>query len=140
MKKSTQAAQDNSRQSGLLILVVDDEAIIRDLLCEVLEIEGFTTRAMESADLALDFLHQDSNAVSLLLTDINMPGEIDGADLVKVSTQLWPAIPIVVMSGVETLQSAGLGHAVWFVRKPFALDDMVSCLRNALTDALPPSA
>ncbi|MEQ7918709.1 response regulator [Xanthomonas sp. WHRI 1810A] len=129
----TKAAMANmALQKGLLILVVEDEDIIRELLCEVLESEGFLTRSMESADLALDFLHQESAAVALILTDINMPGDKDGADLVNIALRAWPPIPVVVMSGVETLQSAGIGHAAWFVRKPFANHDMVTCIRNAL--------
>lgn len=119
-------------QQGLLILIVDDEEIIRELLCEVLEVEGFVTHALESADQALDFLQRESLAVGLLLTDINMPGAIDGADLVNISTRIWPLIPVVVMSGVETLQSAGIAHAAWFVRKPFDIEVMVTCIRNAL--------
>lgn len=122
---------------GLRILVVDDEEIIREILCEVLESEGFVAQAVESADLALEFLHRESSTVALVLTDINMPGNIDGAELVKVSSRIWPSIPIVVMSGVATLQSAGIGNAAWFVRKPFAVDDMVACLRNALGCPVP---
>lgn len=120
---------------GLLILVVEDEHMIRELLCEELEHEGFATRSMESADLALEFLRQESASVALLLTDINMPGNINGGDLAKISSRTWPSIPIVVMSGVETLQSAGIGHTAWFVRKPFKVDEMVVCIRNAIGPA-----
>jgi DNA-binding NtrC family response regulator len=117
---------------GSFILVVEDEKNIRDLLCEVLELEGFSTRATENADMALDVLHQESASVALLLTDINMPGDIDGAGLVKAASRKWPTIPVIVMSGVETLQSAGIGHGAWFVRKPFTIVNIVACIRNAL--------
>jgi DNA-binding NtrC family response regulator len=129
----TQTGSAHLPQQGRLILVIDDEPVIRDILCEVLIIEGFATLALENADLALNVLHQEPKTVALLLTDINMPGEIAGANLVKISTRLWPLIPVVVMSGAETLQSAGIGNAAWFLRKPFAIDDMVACIRNALT-------
>lgn len=119
-------------QQGLLILIVDDEEIIRGLLCEVLEAEGFVTHALENADQALDFLKRESLVVGLLLTDINMPGSIDGADLVNISTRVWPLIPVVVMSGVETLRSAGIAHAAWFLRKPFDIEILVTCVRDAL--------
>lgn len=136
--KAMQTGGAHLLEQGRLILVIDDEATIRELLCEVLEMEGFVTLSMENADLALDFLHRESDAVALILTDINMPGDIDGADLANISTRAWPLIPVVVMSGVETLLSAGIGHAAWFVRKPFAIDEMVACVSNALI-ALRPS-
>lgn len=127
-----QTIGDESFHLGLLILVVDDDEIIRDLLCEVLETEGFAPHAFESADLALDFLHKMSGSVGLLLTDVNMPGNIDGADLAKISNREWPLIPIVVMSGVENLQSMAIGQTAWFIRKPFSIDAMLACIRNAL--------
>lgn len=67
-------------ESLQLILVVEDDPIIRGLLCEIMEDEGFSTTAMENAECALEFLFNKSNRVCLLLTDINMPGSIDGAD------------------------------------------------------------
>jgi DNA-binding response OmpR family regulator len=114
------------------ILVVEDELVIRELVCEVLESEGFTTQAEENADCALDFLNRQSGNVSLLLTDVNMPGRMNGADLARTSTRLWPSIPIVMMSGFETRESAGVGQHTMFMRKPFSMDEMLSRVRSAL--------
>jgi DNA-binding NtrC family response regulator len=127
-----QTVGDEIFHLGLLILVVDDDENIRNLLCEVLELEGFAPHSFESADLALDFLRKKSGSVGLLLTDVNMPGNIDGADLAKISSREWPLIPIVVMSGLENLQSLAISQTAWFIRKPFSIDAMLACIRNAL--------
>jgi DNA-binding NtrC family response regulator len=117
---------------GALILVVEDEQMIRELLCDVLESEGFVTQARENADLALEYLNQQSGNVGLLLTDINMPGSINGVDLAKKSIQLWPSIPVVVMSGFESLENTGMEEKASFMRKPFTIDEMLDRVRAAL--------
>jgi CheY-like chemotaxis protein len=118
----------------VLILVVDDEAIIRELICDVLESEGFLTEAKENADLAMEFLTLRSSEVALLLTDINMPGSMNGAALAHLSAHSWPTIPIVAMSGLESPESAGLGKDVMFMRKPFSLEKVLGCVQLALLE------
>lgn len=117
---------------GQMVLVVEDEPLIRDLLCEILESEGFVTKGMANADRALAFLIDQSSRVCLILTDINMPGTINGADLARTSIRLWPAIPIVVMSGMETLETAGLGQNLAFVRKPFTVKKILAVIQKVL--------
>lgn len=122
-----------SPKPGTLILVVEDEAIIRELICDVLEGEGYVTEAKANADLAMQFLTRRSCDVALLLTDINMPGTINGAVLADISAHSWPAIPIVVMSGLESPQSSGLGENVTFIRKPFSIDKVLGSVHSALS-------
>lgn len=90
-----------------LLLVVEDEQIVRDLLCEAFESEDFVTLSQDNADLALDSLNLNFQNVALLLADINMPESLDGADLARSSMQRWPEIPVLVMSGFESLESVG---------------------------------
>lgn len=132
MSKSRHVPFTPTPSPSQLILVVEDEPIIRELLCEILECEGFNTKSMENADLALDFLTSQANLVGLLLTDINMPGNINGADLANTSAKLWPSMPIVVMSGFESPQTAGIIKAVKFLTKPFSMDNMVAVIHGEL--------
>jgi DNA-binding NtrC family response regulator len=111
------------------VLLVEDEKVIRELLAEVFEMEGFLVIAHENADEALFFLEQDSSGIALIVTDVNMPGDIDGAELANHSVEVWPWIPIIVMSGLNTLQTAGIKSDVAFIRKPFRVDDIL-CLVN----------
>jgi DNA-binding NtrC family response regulator len=115
-----------------MVLIVEDDPLIRDLLCEILESEGFVTQGMANADRALEFLIDQSSRVCLLLTDINMHGTINGAELAKTSILLWPAIPIVVMSGVETPETVGLGQNLAFIRKPFTVEKILKVIQKAL--------
>lgn len=124
----------NGQQKGL-ILVVEDESIIRDFVCEILGDEGFKTFALESADEAAKFLHDNADSVSLLLTDILMPGTLNGADLANLSGNEWPQIPILIMSGHETPESSGVQHPVTFIRKPWSFGQLLDGVDKALQTA-----
>lgn len=128
----TQNSMERLQHPGGLILVVEDEPIIRDFVCEILQEEGFQTQPMENADDALAFLEQQADKVGLLLTDILMPGTMNGADLSNCSGDQWPRIPILVMSGHETPESSGVKHPVTFIRKPWTITQMIDGVEKAL--------
>ena len=83
---------------GGLILVVEDDPLILEFLCEVLQEEGFTVEPKISADAAAGYLEQHADKVVLLLTDITMPGKLNGADLANQFGDRWPGKPIMIMS------------------------------------------
>jgi DNA-binding NtrC family response regulator len=124
--------KERSPEHRGLVLVVEDEPIIRDFVCEMLELEKFSTFAVENADLALEELNRRSAEFDLLLTDIRMPGSIDGAGLANVSHDKWPELPILVMSGHETPESSGVVHPVTFLRKPWTIGQMLDGVDKAL--------
>ncbi|MDR9754666.1 response regulator [Pseudomonas sp. SZMC_28357] len=115
-----------------IILVVEDDPLILDFLCEILEEEGFKVRAEESADIALPFLEQHFNDVSLLLTDITMPGVMNGADLANRVGDTWPHMPIMIMSGFETPETSGVRHDVSFIKKPWGISALLDCVQGAI--------
>jgi DNA-binding NtrC family response regulator len=132
MKNMTMTSMERPSLADGLILVVEDEPIIREFVCEILQGEGYATHPMENADDAQKFLRERSDQVSLLLTDIRMPGQIDGAELSNWSGDECPQIPILVMSGHETPESSGVKHAVTFIRKPWTIGQMVDGVVAAL--------
>ncbi len=85
-----------------LILVVEDDPLILEFLCEILQEEGFAVEPQVSADAASQYLEQHAPEVGLLLTDITMPGKLNGADLANQFGDRWPDKPIMIMSGFET--------------------------------------
>ncbi|TPG76036.1 response regulator [Pseudomonas mandelii] len=117
---------------GGLILVVEDDPLILEFLCEILQEEGFVVEPHVSADAASEYLEQHANEVVLLLTDITMPGKRNGADLANEFGDRWPDKPIMIMSGFETPESAGVRHAVSFIKKPWALGQLLDCVEGAL--------
>ena len=121
----------NPDGAARLILVVEDEPTVLEFLCEILQDEGFATRAESSADAAAVFLQEHAGEVGLLLTDITMPGVLNGASLANRVGDRWPNIPIVIMSGFETPESSGVRHPVAFIRKPWTIGQILDCVEGA---------
>ena len=117
---------------GGLILVVEDDPLILEFLCEILQEEGFVVEPQASADAASAYLEGHFNEVRLLLTDITMPGKLNGADLANQFGDRWPDKPIMIMSGFETPESSGVRHPVSFIKKPWALGQLLDCVQSAL--------
>ncbi|MHC8353697.1 response regulator [Pseudomonas sp. LB3P81] len=117
---------------GGLILVVEDDPLILEFLCEILQEEGFVVEPQTSADAAAVYLEQHAGNVVLLLTDITMPGKLNGADLANLFGDRWPDKPIMIMSGFETPQTSGVRHEVSFIKKPWALGQFLDCVEGAL--------
>jgi DNA-binding NtrC family response regulator len=115
-----------------LILVVEDDPMILEFLCEILQEEGFVVQPQASADAASDYLEGHYDEVRLLLTDITMPGKLNGADLANQFGDRWPDKPIMIMSGFETPETSGVRHQVSFIKKPWALGQLLDCVQSAL--------
>lgn len=114
-----------------LILVVEDDPLILEFLCEILQEEGFKVEPQTSADAAKLYLENHAPEVALLLTDITMPGEINGAALANLVGERWPEKPVMVMSGYETPESSGVKHPVAFIKKPWAIGQLIDCVESA---------
>ncbi|MBF4557453.1 response regulator [Pseudomonas sp. p50] len=123
--------------AGGLILVVEDDPLILEFLCEILQEEGFSVEPQISADAASIYLEEHSNRVSLLLTDITMPGKLNGADLANQFGDRYPDKPIMIMSGFETPETSGVRHEVSFIKKPWALGQLLDCVEGALKSHRP---
>ena len=123
----TQSSQyGEASASASLVLIVEDEPMIRDFVQEILEFEGgFRTESVENADQALEYLQNHAHDVSLLLTDVRMPGSMDGIALANLVACKWPAMPIVVMSGHGTPGSDQLPPDVLFIAKPWTITQLL---------------
>ena len=97
------------------ILVVEDEILIRLDTADTLREQG--NRVLEAADAAeaLALLKTDKD-IALVVTDVQMPGEIDGVDLTRVIKATWSRIPVVIVSGHLPAEKAK--EADRFLRKP----------------------
>lgn len=113
------------------ILVVDDEAAIRQSLLEILEEEGYDVLTAESAETARTFLNGN---IDLVLLDIKL-GEDNGIDLLREIKQQRPSLPVIMISGHGTValtaEAFKLG-AHEFMEKPLRLIQVRACVRNAL--------
>jgi two-component system, response regulator PdtaR len=114
-----------------VILVVEDEALIRLAAVGMLEEAGFRMIEAVNGDQALELLIADSD-VQLLFTDVNMPGTINGVALARQVRDRWPQIGIMVVSATQMSQSDELPPGSRFERKPYNSDTVVRHAR-ALT-------
>ena len=80
------------------VLVVDDEPLVRILTVQVLEEAGFRVEEAGNSDEALSRL--DGHPIVALVTDIDMPGSLDGCGLARRVRQLFPSVAILIISGV----------------------------------------
>ena len=112
-----------------IALVVEDEALLRILAVEVVEEAGFTAIEARDADEAVVLLESRTD-ITLLFTDINMPGSMDGLKLAHAVRDRWPPIKILVVSGNQRLHSSDLPTDSCFVEKPYQASALVDELRS----------
>jgi two-component system, cell cycle sensor histidine kinase and response regulator CckA len=123
------------------ILVVEDEAPLRELVCEVLRQSGYTVLAAENGIQALDVWRQHQHQIDLLLTDMMMPEGISGRELADRILAEEPGLRVMFTSGypMEALGGdiASSGHC--FLQKPYAPSVLTSAVRECLdTETIAP--
>ncbi len=111
------------------MLVVDDEPLLRMLAVDIAEEAGFGTIEAQNADEAVAILETRSDIV-LVLTDVNMPGSMDGLKLAHAVRRRWPPIRIIVVSGQMQLSQADLPSNSLFFGKPYHTQTLISELRS----------
>ncbi len=107
------------------ILLVDDEELIVELLDSYFQSLGYQVTAVSDAEQALALL-QGNTTFDLIITDINLPGK-SGIDLLKISRELRPDLPVVLVTGHKTMDfaiSAIKNGATDFITKPFQLNNV----------------
>lgn len=117
-----------------VVLVVEDEPLLRMLAIEVVEDAGFIAIEAEGADEAVILLESRTD-ITLLFTDINMPGSMNGLKLAHAVRDRWPPIKILVVSGLQQLQSSDLPSNSCFFRKPYRASELVAELRSMVGSA-----
>jgi CheY-like chemotaxis protein len=119
------------------ILVVENEAIVLLELADWLEDVGFTVLTAFSADEALGLLRLHPE-VGLLMTDISMPGSMDGLELAHLANKSWPRMKIIVTSGRTNPQLDELPDGSVFIPKPLERLRLRGVLDRLTGDAPPP--
>ncbi len=124
---------------ALEILIVDDEADIRELVAGVLEDEGYEARSAADSDAALAAIHE--RRPSLVLLDVWLQGSrLDGLDLLDEIKRRDPSLPVLVISGhgnLDTAVAAVRRGAADFIEKPFEADHLLLLVGRATeTDRL----
>ncbi|MGO4524946.1 response regulator [Microvirga sp. 2MCAF35] len=114
-----------------VILLVEDEPLLRFFVSDVLEEAGFEVIETGNAEEALTLLEVRDD-VRVIFTDIEMPGPLNGLDLVSCAHQRWPEILILVVSGGIRPSAAELPEGGRFVAKPYEESFVLHHLREMI--------
>lgn len=112
------------------ILIIDDDPSILYLLEQVLSLEGYQVLKTENAEKAHSILK--THQVDVVITDVSMPGK-SGIQLLKELNQSDPELPVIIMTGVGTMQTAieaSRFDAYEYVTKPFDTEEIISLLKR----------
>ena len=112
-----------------IALVVDDEPLILMDTADMLADEGYAVVEATTADKAYEFLNRHSS-LQLLVTDVQMPGELDGFDLARVVAERWPHICVVIASGAAVPAAGDVPENATFVPKPLTPELVHQLLRK----------
>jgi two-component system, cell cycle sensor histidine kinase and response regulator CckA len=125
--------------SHTVVLLVEDEAVVREITAKVLRIAGYVVLETGSPSEALSLAGENRGAIHLLLSDVVMP-QMSGIDLAARIRELHPDIAVVFMSGYvggDILRKA-TGPAM-HIQKPFTVNSLLAQVAEALHRNEPPS-
>lgn len=126
---------ENHRKT--VVLIVEDEPIVRMFAMEGLEAEGFEVETAGNAAQAIKCLEGRSD-IDVMFTDVTMPGVMDGLALAKSVHQRWPLIDIIVTSGKQRPANGEMPDGAWFVPKPYDLEKVAGIVIGLGNSALAP--
>ncbi|MEC4025514.1 MULTISPECIES: response regulator [Pseudomonas putida group] len=114
------------------ILIVEDDDLLRELTAESLSsLYAVTIESCANADEALDRLCD--NAPSLVVTDIHMPGSMDGLGLAQEIWRRWPTLPVILTSGDAVIDTCLLPARTAFLPKPWQISDLALLVNTLVT-------
>ncbi|MEY9244192.1 response regulator [Bradyrhizobium elkanii] len=112
-----------------VILIVEDEFVLRMDSVEILEDAGFDVIPAANADEAIAILSTRAD-IHLVFTDIQMPGSMDGLKLAQFVRDRWPPIKIVATSGHVRAAGDDLPKGSVFLPKPYRGAELIATLRD----------
>ena len=129
----------NRPAQGGTVLLVEDEASVRNPMTRFLGLHGFTVLAAAQGREALAIWAERKNEIDLLLTDMVMPGEWSGRELAGHFRAERPRLKVLFTSGynVDTFDATTPGGEIHFVQKPYRPDQLLSAVRAVLAEDAP---
>lgn len=115
-----------------VVLVVEDEVLIRMGAVDLVESAGFEAVEARDADEAIQILEARSD-IGLVFTDVDMPGTMDGLKLCRYIRERWPPVRLIVASGMAILDQSQLPEGARFFPKPYVEQSIVEAIRGMFT-------
>jgi len=114
---------------NISVLLVEDEVLVRMDIADSLAESGFDVLEAGSADEAI---LETNDAIRLIITDIDMPGSMDGLKLAAAVRDRWPPIRIIVTSGNRIVEITDLPDGSVFFAKPYQSSQLVASMHQLL--------
>jgi len=131
--------------AGRIVLVVEDEALVRRTLARALIRAGWRVLAAESGEAALALLHlpkvRAESQPIVVITDVVMPG-MDGVALVRALREIWPGLPAVLVSGYadQPLREALAATDIAYLSKPYEFIELLAAVARVIAPPAAPGA
>lgn len=119
-----------SSSDGLVVVIVEDEWLVRLSAASVLSEAGFSVVEADRTDQAIAHLRDRAPQIHALFTDIHVPGPMDGMALAHLARRTWPWIGVLIASGRARPQPHELPERSKFLAKPYDPDHVVAHLRD----------
>lgn len=120
-----------ARDRRPVVLVVEDELMVRMNAVVTLQEIGFEAVAARNADEAINAL-ETRDDIWAVFTDVQMPGQMDGLRLAKVIRDRWPPVALLVTSGKRNVIQSELPNGARFLPKPYLPSQIENALRELL--------
>lgn len=116
------------------VLVVEDDVLLREMIVDALAVAGFQTCEACCAGEALELLRDPriADEIAAMVTDVDMPGDLDGIGLAARVNENWPRIGVVITSGAHRGGALLQRRPNLFLPKPFRTDRLVAAIRSLI--------
>lgn len=131
MQSGSMELQSRSAPQAASILVVEDEVIVRLVICDELRDEGYRVIEAMNADEAVQIL-QSGAEIDLIFTDVRMPGSLDGLGLFRYVQKSLPGILVVMTSGHLDGAAEFIQGGPPFLPKPCSSEQVLDVIRKEL--------
>jgi len=115
---------------GPIVLVVEDEPLVREMIAEDLREAGFTVLEAGDGESAASILN-GTDRVDLLFTDIRLPGALDGWEVARLGRRARAALPVIYATGHTVDHSAEVEGSI-FLSKPYEPSQIIETIRKLL--------
>ena len=116
----------------MCVLLVEDEPLIRELMSESLRDAGYEVIDVENGAGAQKVLRDSSRALSILVTDFHMPGDLDGSQVAAQVLAVYPGLPVVIVSGRPEVFQSSWQHTLGYtlMKKPYRPSELIRVVRS----------
>ena len=114
-----------------VVLLVEDEFLVRQTLVDMLREAEFWVVEAQDADEAFELLRSRAD-VAVVVTDVNMPGSMNGFEFARLVRQGWPEVGVLAISGQSVPGPSDLASYTTFLRKPFRPAALIKALQEVI--------